>query len=127
MNWPVVQTTLKGQKISASFSVCKKRIGSSSGKLQVRKDRLYVKNDGTFVRVFSQVQLNVSCSIKLFAGLLSFVDVNSKTTHIDALFGCSYSVVRHHFISNRSLDVDCTLSNFYQSFSVSFKSSLSQN
>ena len=43
--------------------------------------------DGTFVQVFSQVQLNVSCSIKLFAGLLSFVDMNSKTTHTDALFG----------------------------------------
>ena len=77
--------------------------------------------DGTFVQVFSQVQLNVSCSIKLFAGLLSFVDMNSKTTHTDALFGYSYSIVRPHFISNRLLDVDCTLSNCYQSFSISFK------
>ena len=83
--------------------------------------------DGAFVQVSSQVQLNVSCSIKLFAGLLSFVDMNSKTTHTDALFGYSYSVVRPHFISNWSLDVDCTLSNCYQSFSVSFKSCLLQN
>ena len=77
--------------------------------------------DETFVQVFSQVQLNVYCSIKLFAGLLNFVDMNSKTTHTDALFGYSNSVVRPNFISNRSLDVDCTLSNCYQSFSVSFK------
>ena len=83
--------------------------------------------DGTFVQVFSQVQLNVSCSIKLFAGLLSFVDMNSKITYTDALFGYSNSVVRPHFISNRSLDVDCTLSNCYQSFSVSFKLCLLQN
>ena len=53
--------------------------------------------------------MNVSFSTKLFAGLLSFVDMTSKTTHTDALFGYSYSVVRPHFISNRSLDVDCTL------------------
>ena len=46
--------------------------------------------DGTFVQVFSQIQLNVSC---LFTGLLSFVDLNSKTTHTDTLFGYSYSVV----------------------------------
>ena len=71
--------------------------------------------------MFFQVQLNVSCSIKLFTGLLSFVDMNSKTTHTDALFGYSNSVVRPHFISNQSLDVDCTLSNCCQSFSVSFK------
>ena len=71
--------------------------------------------NGTFVQVFSQ---NVSCSIKLFAGLLSFVDMNSKTTHTDALFGYSNSVVRPHFISNRSLDVDCTLSNCYQSLAL---------
>ena len=80
--------------------------------------------DGTFVQV---LQLNVSCSIKLFAGLLSFVDMNSKITHTDDLFGYSYSVVRPHFISYRLLDADCTLSNCYQSFSVSFKSCLSQN
>ena len=83
--------------------------------------------DVTFVQVFSQVQLNVSSSIKLFAGLLSFVDMNSKTTHTDTLFGYSNSIVRPHFISNRLLDVDCTLSNCYQSFSASFKSCLSQN
>ena len=71
--------------------------------------------------------MNVSSSIKLFAGLLSFVDINSNTTHTDALFGYSNSVVRPHFISHQSLDVDCTLSNCYQSFSVSFKSCLSQN
>ena len=82
---------------------------------------------GFFVQEFSQVQLNVSWSIKLFAGLLSFVDMNSKTTHTDPLFGYSYSIVRPHFISNRSLDVDCTLSNCYQSFSVSFKLCLLQN
>ena len=58
---------------------------------------------------------------RTFAGLLSFVDMNSKTTHTDALFGYSNSVVRSHFKSNRLLDVDCTLRNCYQSFSVSFK------
>ena len=85
----------------------------------MHKDRLCVtsvlksltKWMGFFVQEFSQVQLNVSWSIKLFPGLLSFVDMNSKTTHTDALFGYSNSVVRPHFISNRSLDVDCTLSN----------------
>ena len=34
--------------------------------------------------------------------------MNSKTTHTDALFGYSYSVVRPHFMSNRSLEVDYT-------------------
>ena len=81
----------------------------------------------TFVLLLSQVQLNVSCSIKLLAGLLSFVDMNSMTMHMDALFGYSYGVARPHFISNRSLDVDCTLSNCYQSFSVSFNLCLLQN
>ena len=89
--------------------------------------KIAYQTDGTFVQAFCQVHLNVSCSIQLFAGLLSFVDVNSKTTHTDALFGYSYSIVRSHFISNRSLDVNCTLSNCCQSFSASFKSCLSQN
>ena len=83
--------------------------------------------DGTFGQVFSQVQLNVYSSIKLFAGLLSFVEMSSKITHTDALFGYSYSIIRPHFISNRSPDVDCTLSNCYQSLSVSFNSCLLQN
>ena len=48
--------------------------------------------DGTFFQVFSKVQLNVSCSIKLFTGLLNFVDMSSKATHTDASFGYSYSV-----------------------------------
>ena len=84
--------------------------------------------DGTFVQVLSQVQLNVSSSIILFAGLLTFIDMNSKTTLTAALFGYSYGVAMPHFISNWLLDVDCTLRNHYhQSFSVSFKLCLSQN
>ena len=53
--------------------------------------------------------------------------MNSKTTHTKALFGYRYSVARHCFISKETLGVDYTLSNCYQSFSVSFELYLSQN
>ena len=83
--------------------------------------------DGTFVQMFFQVHSNVFCTIKLFFGFLNFIDTNSKPTHTEALFGYSYSIARPHFIRNLALDADCTLSNCYQSFSVSFKLHLSQN
>ena len=80
-----------------------------------------------FFQVFSQVQLNVSSSIKLFNGLLNFADINSKTTHTDASFCSSYSVAMLHFVSNQAPSVDGTLSNCYQSFSISFKLCSLQN
>ena len=61
------------------------------------------------------------------AHTLNFVDMNSKTTHTEALFGYSYSVARPHFIRNQALGIDYTLSDCYQSFSVSFKPYLLQN
>ena len=45
----------------------------------------------------SQVQLNVSCGIKLFAGFINFIDMNSRTMHTEALFGSSYSVDKASF------------------------------
>ena len=77
--------------------------------------------------MFFQVQLNIFCSIRLFAGFQNFIDMNSRTAHTEALFGYRYSVARPHFIRNQAISVDCTLSNCYQSFSVSFKPCLSQN
>ena len=94
------------KRVGSSISTQTSIVCHSSTKIAYLKD-------GTFTQVFFQVQLNVSCSLKFFAGLLSFVDMNSKTMHTDVLFGYSYSVVRPHFKSNRSLDVNCTLSNCY--------------
>ena len=38
--------------------------------------------DGTFVKVFSQVQLSTLCCIKLFAGFLSLVDMKGKSIYM---------------------------------------------
>ena len=70
--------------------------------------RIAYYKDDTFVQVFTQIQLNVFSSIKLFTNFIKFVDIKSKSTHVEVLIGYYYSVVRPHFISNQALGVDCT-------------------
>ena len=52
--------------------------------------------------MFFQVQSFIFCSVKLFAGVAKFLDMNCMTAHTEALLvaGHSYDIARTHFIRN---------------------------
>ena len=53
-------------------------------------------------------------------GFSNFIDMNSETTHTEALLGYSHGVTRLHCTSNQALGVDGTQRNYYQLFIDSF-------